>query len=757
MANSVHLKTLASGVAVITLDLPEKKVNLLSETLMTELNATLDQVLAEHAKGAVRGLVIVSGKDDNFIAGADLEEIRAFQTRSAVEASEKCRQVKEILDKIVKAPFNSVAAINGLCLGGGVELALACKVRVATSNRKTKIALPEVKLGFIPGWGGTVRLPHIVGIQKAIEMVTTGSEVDANKAWRFGLVDEVVSDADLLNRAEEIALGGTPKRSKKALKQAAMDFLLEGNPVGRNVLKSQATKLVKSKSKGYLAPNEAVKVIFKSVENGVNDESMAFESNTAATLVGTQVSRNLINIFFAQQESKKMPENFSPAINIKTVGVLGAGTMGAGIAQAALYAGYNVVLKEVKPRDEKLSPTLYLDKGVETIRGMFDGLVARKKLTQPEADLYMTKLKPTLEYSDMSNCDLVVEAVVENMYVKKSVRYDLEKAIEKPFIFATNTSSLSVGEMSRAFEAQTLSTNEGAAKAPPGIPAARHPGNIVGLHFFNPVHKMPLVEVVSSGETSDETIALAKAFAMKLGKTTVVTADSAGFVVNRILTPYMLETVKLFEQGVPPQDIDKAMKTFGMPMGPLELMDEVGLDICAHVVDTLHGAVGDRLAPPAFLEEIKPKIFSKTKGEEMLGKKSGKGIYLWDAPGGKKVFDKKTKRYAFNPEALAAVKAPKTPKHITEIQNRLVLAMVNEAARCMQEGVVAEPSQLDLAMIFGTGFAPFRGGVLRYADQEGIRTVVQKLTWLAKVAGPNYEPAEILVKMAAEGKTFYRG
>jgi 3-hydroxyacyl-CoA dehydrogenase len=259
---------------------------------------------------------------------------------------------------------------------------------------------------------------------------------------------------------------------------------------------------------------------------------------------------------------------------------------------------------------------------------------------------------------------------------------------------------------------------------------------------------MPLVEIVRGGTSSDETVALAKAFASKLGKTTVVSGDSAGFIVNRILTPYMLETARLFQAGVPAYDIDKAMKTYGMPMGPLELMDVVGLDICGHVVDSMHQAFGERFAPPAIMQEMKT--------QKLLGMKGGKGIYLWDKPYGKKIFDKKTKKYVLNPEVLAAIKAPKSPKNMTEIQDRLALVMVNEAARCIEEGVITDASQLDLSMIMGTGFAPFRGGVLRYADAEGIHTVVQKLEWLATVAGDSYKPCELLKRMAKHGETFYR-
>jgi len=740
MANSVQLNIRADNVAVITLDAPGQKLNLLSQAFMMEFAAAVKQV-SENKD--VRGLVIISGKDD-FVAGANLEEIKSFQNRTAIEAAEKAREGRVIFQQLADLPIRTVAAISGLCLGGGLELTLAAKVRIASTDRKTKLAFPEVKLGFLPGWGGNTRTPHLIGIQKSIELITTGAEIDAKKAWRYGLVDETVEKDKLLERAVEIALGATPRRSKKILKQRAMDFLLEGNPVGRAVLKSQAVKLVKAKSKGYLAPNEIVKQIFESVEKGVNEKTFDREALTAGALVSTPVSKNLLGIFFAVQESKKMPENLTPSIMVKKVGVIGAGAMGHGIAQSALFAGYDVVLLDVA------QPAL--DKGVADIHALFDGLVKRGKFTKDEVDAKMAKLTPTLKYSDMADCDLVIEAVAEVMYVKKLVRHSLEEAISKPFIFATNTSSLSVGEMAKGYSLTEADIAANEKQADPNrkkkeIPAARHPDNVVGLHFFNPVHKMPLVEVVRGETTSEDAVAVGKSFAMKLGKTTVVTADSPGFVVNRILTPYMVETVRLLEAGVPAADIDKAMKAFGMPMGPLELMDEVGLDICAHVVNTMHGALGQRVAPPDILSVIKER--------QLLGKKGGKGIYLWDQPHGKKVFDKKTKKYLFNDEILSAVKAPKAPKHITEIQDRLALVMVNEAIRCLEEGIVSDPSQLDLAMIFGTGYPPFRGGVLRYADQEGLRVIEQKLTWLAEVASENYRPAKLLKQMVKDGANFY--
>jgi 3-hydroxyacyl-CoA dehydrogenase / enoyl-CoA hydratase / 3-hydroxybutyryl-CoA epimerase len=341
-------------------------------------------------------------------------------------------------------------------------------------------------------------------------------------------------------------------------------------------------------------------------------------------------------------------------------------------------------------------------------------------MSQAEADMKMGALKATVEYSDMADCDLVIEAVVEKMAVKKAVITELEKAITaKPFVFATNTSSLSVDEMAKA---------------------AAHPENVVGLHFFNPVHKMKLVEVVKADTTSNETLALAKSFGMKLSKTTVVTNDGPGFIVNRILAPYMAEAIKLLESGVPAEEIDKAATKFGMPMGPIALLDEVGLDIVTHVINVMHEALGERLAPPATVATI--------KSLNILGKKGTppKGMYLYDEKG---------KRAGFNPDIQASIKAPVRSMTVNAIQDRLFLPMVNEAALCIQEGIISDPSQLDLAMIFGTGFAPFLGGVLGYADQVGIKTIYQRLDHMSKVSGDNYKPAQLIVDKAAKGEGFY--
>lgn len=705
MTKIVTLNMLEGGIAHMVIDQPDSKLNVLSQEFFKDFNETMD---ALEARTDVKGLVVSSGKEDCFFAGADVKEIRYLQTRPALEIYNACKAGRDSVNRISKLPYPTVAAISGTCLGGGLELTLACKMRVASTNPKTQMGVPETQLGFIPGWGGTVRLPKLLGLQEGFTLISTGNKVDANKAWRIGLVDETASQAELVKRAIELAKGAKPRKFNKSYQTQAMEFGL-ATAAGRMLFQRQATNIVMSQTKGkYPAPMEALKVIMKTW-GMPEDKAFEVECQAFAKLATSSVSKALVGIFFADTESKKMPEGVKPSISVKTVGVLGAGVMGAGIAQAAAYSGYKVILKDI---DQAA-----LDKGMKGIKDLFDGLVNKRKLSRAEADLKYGAITGTVNYADMSDCDLVIEAVVEKMGVKKAVIAECEKVISKPFIFATNTSSLSVNEMAKA---------------------AKNPANVVGLHFFNPVHKMKLVEVVAADTSSKETVAAAKAFGMKVGKTTVVTGDGPGFVVNRILSPYMKESIQLLLEGVPAEQIDKAATRFGMPMGPIALMDEVGLDIVTHVIKVMHAALGDRLAPPSVIATIEQ--------HKLLGKKGGKGLYLYDENG---------KRTGLNPDVQAAITAK--PKTMSEsaIQDRLMLPMVNEAALCLEEGIITEPSQLDLAMIFGTGFAPFLGGVLGYADQVGIRTVHQKLEHLSKVAGANYKPAKLIVEKSAKGASFY--
>ena len=716
MQNAISLKMLESGVALVTIDLPDSKMNLLSGSVLHELSGVLDTIEDDPS---VKGMILVSGKEDNFGAGANVEEIQALQSQPAIRIYEASKAGKELFARIEK--LNSIAAIHGISLGGFTELALACKYRIASKDKKTQIGVPEVQLGFLPGWGGTVRLPNLIGLQDGFQLISTGKNVNSSKAWRLGLIDEAVVREELVSRAEQILLTGHAKRYRPNAKQRLMRWLLEGNRFGRKLFATMARKTVMALTKGkYPAPLEALKVVMLAA--GDKDKAYEAESQAFARLATTDVSRNLVGIFFGQTESKKMPEGVDCNLDVRTIGVIGAGVMGAGIAQAAAYKGYKVVLKDI---DQDA-----LDKGMDVVRGLFGDLVKRKKLSQTEADVLLSAVKPTLHYEDMSDCDLVIEAVVEIMKVKKIVLGELEKVIKKPFVFATNTSSLSVSEMAED---------------------ARNPEMVVGIHFFNPVHLMPLVEIVRGSTTSTETLSCAKVFSLKLGKTTVTTNDAPGFVVNRILAPYMLEGIKMAEEGVPLADIEKAALKFGMRMGPFTLLDEVGLDIAGHVIETLHGALGDRMAAPAILSPIQDM--------GLLGKKGGKGFYLYDSKGKRvsvkegKMFRKK-KRYVLNPDVLGVISAKRNKKSEGEIQDRLFLAMVAEAALCIEEGVIDDPAQLDLAMIFGTGFPPFIGGPLRYADAMGTALAYQKLDYLSQVAGDNYRPCNLLRDKAAHGESF---
>lgn len=702
---SMTLETTSDWVAVITIDVPDSKVNTLGLRSMNELNEIIDQVGA--SKG-LQGLVITSGKKDNFIAGADVNEIRRLQSDSQMEAFKASEMGKELFMKIEKLPLNTVAAINGACLGGGMELALACKFRLA-SKKARSIGLPEVQLGFVPGWGGCVRMPRLIGLQKAIELIMGSKLLDARKAWRIGLVDEVVEPDKLLKRAIEIAQKGKVRRAPRDSKEQLMAMVLETNPLGKKLLHDQSYKVMMKVTKGkYPAAKEALKVIMKSTAVP-EDKAYKLESATFARLAMTTVSKNLVGIFFSQSESKKMPVELAPGRDVTTVGVLGAGVMGAGIAQACAKAGYKVIVKDIEQK--------FLDKGKETFKSLFEKLVERKRMTREEVDKIVAETLFTVDYDALKDCDLIIEAVLEDVDVKQTALANCEAAVRNDFIFATNTSSLSVTDIASE---------------------AKDPSRVVGLHFFNPVHKMPLVEVVRGEKTSDEAVAFAMQVALKLDKTTVITKDSPGFIVNRILAPYLREAAVLTAEGVPIEDIDKAMKSFGMPMGPMALLDEVGLDIAGKVVRVMHEALGDRLVPPPLMSEI--------ANLKLFGKKSGKGIYLYDENG---------KPAGVNPDVQALVKVPLAKKLPGVIQDRLVLLMINEAARCLEEGVVATAAQLDLAMIFGTGFAPFHGGPLRYADSEGTDIICQKLEYLSRARGEAYTPCALLKKLAARRELFY--
>ncbi|MEO8430063.1 MAG: 3-hydroxyacyl-CoA dehydrogenase NAD-binding domain-containing protein [Acidobacteriota bacterium] len=696
------------GLAILTFDLPGEKVNKFSRGVIRELAEVL---LRLDREPRIRALLVRSGKPDVFIAGADVKE---FLTTAPAEAGDAVRAVQALFEQLAHLSYPTVAAIHGVCLGGGTELALACDYRVMSDAKKSQIGLPEVKLGIFPAWGGCTRLPRLIGIQKALDLILTGRSLDARRARKVGLVDAAIPAAIFEETARRFArdrMGRQKPRGRRA-KRGFAELALESNPIGRRLLFAKARETVRKQTGGhYPAPLEAIAVIEEGQGKSVA-ESLEIEARRIVGIFGGPVQRNLLRIFFWTEEVKKetgVPGKVVAARPVTRVGVLGAGLMGGGISQLAADKGLPARMKDIEPGA--------LAHGFAAAAAVWREKSRRKRIPPAELASKMALLSGTLDYTGFSRCEVTIEAVVEKLGVKRSVLKEWEAVVPDSAIFASNTSTLPIGEIAAG---------------------ARVPSRVVGMHFFNPVDRLPLVEVIRGRDTSDEAVATVFALAKALGKTPVAVADTPGFLVNRILTPYLLEAVRLVQAGSRIEDVDRVMTRFGMPVGPIALLDDVGLDVAAKAGEVLQAAFPDRM---------------NASGSEALvaagrlGRKSGRGFY--DYEGGKRTNPSK-EAYA----ALGARPADKPPVSDQEIETRLLMPMINEAAYCLEDGVVTRPERIDLAMIFGTGFPPFRGGILRYADTLGIPEVVERLAELAARLGPRFTPAPLLRQLAEGGRGF---
>ncbi len=704
----------ADKIGWITFDDPDRSLNVLSEPVMRRFGEALDEARAAGREGRIGVLVIRSGKADSFIAGADIDAIAAID--DPAEAETKIRLGQAVFNDVVSLPVPTVAAVHGLCIGGGLELALACTHRVLSDSKRTSLQFPEVMLGILPAWGGTTRLPRLVGLQASLDMLLTGRKVDAQKAKRMGLASEVVPEALLAAQVRDFALdvlrGKTPPppRAKRALSAR----LLESTPPGRKLLLAVARKKVIASTGGhYPAPLRILDILGEHA-TGSEEASLGAEARAAARLVVSPVCKNLVHVYYLREAARKSTgvEEAATAAPVRSLGVLGAGIMGGGIAHLAADNGVRVYMKDV--RHEAVTG------GLQHARGRFDKAVERRRLSRREAAQRMDLIGGGLEFRGIAGADLVVEAVVERMDVKRAVLRETESHVGADCVLATNTSSLSVDAMAEALE---------------------RPERFCGMHFFNPVDRMPLVEVVRGSKSTNRAVATVYAFALRLGKVPVVVRDGPGFVVNRILGPYLNEAGYLLGDGATIERIDRVAKSFGMPMGPLRLIDEIGIDVSRHAGASLHEALGDRLAPSPVLLAL-----GATK---RLGKKGGAGFYLYEK-GEEKGPDETV--YA----ELGSVIPPRRDLGENEIVNRLVLAMVNEAARILEEGVIATASAVDLAMVMGTGFPPFRGGLLRYADSLGPKALLEDSEALQRAHGDRFAPAPVLQRLAASDGRFYR-
>ena len=708
---SLHLDE--HDIGWLILDDPERRMNILTEAVMRRIAALVEETEKLVAAGRMRALVVWSGKPDSFIAGADVDAIAMIDDPSEGEAASRLGQ--SIFMDIERIDIPTVAAIHGVCLGGGTELALSCRFRVASDSPKTRIGLPEVQLGIIPAWGGTTRLPRLVGLQAALPMLLTGNPASSSKARRIGLVDDVLPAAGFQDRVREwartVADGGEPRRSPRPL----MKRLLDNTAPGRAVVLAAARRGVRAKAGShYPAPLLLLDVLKEGLGASL-EKSLRLEAVAAGELISSDICKNLIHVFHLRERAKK-ETGAAPGLHahpVEDVVVLGAGVMGGAIAQLLAYKGIRVRMKDV--RHEAVAS------GLRHARSLFDDAVRRRKMTRREADQGMQLVSGGIEYHGVASADLVIEAVLERLEVKRTVLKEVEGVVPRDCVLATNTSSLSVDAMAGALE---------------------RPAQFCGMHFFNPVHRMPLVEIVRGNGSTEEAIARVYRLALDLGKIPVVVADGPGFVVNRILGPYLNEAGWLLADGASIEDIDAAAKKFGMPMGPIRLLDEVGLDIARHAAATLHEAFGQRMLPSPPLQAL--------EATGRLGKKNGRGFYRYQN-GKEKEVDESVYQDFVGSLSEEVRKAPDGD----EITKRLVMAMVNEAARVLEDRVVHRAGDVDLAMIMGTGFPPFRGGLLRFADGLARTSVAANLEELAELTGPRFDPSPLVSELAAEGRTFY--
>lgn len=697
----------ADNVAIVTIDVAGETMN----TLRAEFGAQMSDVLDElQADTSVNGIIFISGKNDNFIAGADITMLDACETKEDVVAISTMGQ--QMFDRINDLKIPVVAAINGPCLGGGLEFALACHARVATDSPKTALGVPEVQLGLLPGSAGTQRLPKLIGIAKALDLMLTGKQLRAKQALKLGLVDDIVPQSILLDAALKIVAKGKPKRRK--IKRDALGKVLETNPFGRKVLFEKATKTVLAQTKGhYPAPLKIIDCVRVGIEKGYK-AGLAVEANHFADLVMSKESASLRRLFFATTQMKKEHgTNEATPKKVEHAVVLGGGLMGGGIANVtAIKANIPTRIKDISHQGISQAYKYSFD--------LMNKKVKRRFMSHAAMQSSMNNITGTINYDGMSNADIVVEAVFEDLALKHQMVADIEEHCNEDTVFASNTSSLPITQ---------IAAN------------AKRPENVIGLHYFSPVDKMPLVEVIAHEKTSPQTIATTVAFAKRQGKTPIVVKDGAGFYVNRILALFMNEAANQLLEGQSIESIDNALMQFGFPVGPITLLDEVGIDVGAKISPILTAELGARFEAPSAFEAL--------LNDDRKGKKNKRGFYQYGSKTkGKKLVDESV-------YGVLGVSVKETGKTEQDIAQRCLVQMLNEAARCLEEGILSSARDGDVGSLFGIGFPPYTGGVFSYMDSLGIDTLVAKLKEYQQSHGDRFEPCDLLSEMAEQGKTFY--
>lgn len=699
----VKVDLFESGVALITLSASGEKVVTLTMERMRALKEALIKLKDQNPKG----LVITGPSPEMFTVGADINLIRDVTDPAVGE--KLAREGQEVFALVESFSCVTVAAISGPCVGGGCELSLACKYRIISDDKSSIIGLPEVKLGILPGFGGTQRLPRLIGIAKALDIILSGKTLRPRQALAAGLVNEVVQSARLLERADSIASGASPT---KEISLKMTDKLFTFSKVGRTFVKKQAKKNVLKETKGfYPAPPAALEAVFVGLEQGLT-AGYNFEARELGRLIVSPESKSLVNVFFLSEASKNLGRSARKDVDTINGVVIGAGVMGAGIAGSLARSGCSVVLKDTNDAA--------LTKGKEHIQASLQKL---KYLSETEKSFILNRIETnSRELVNGASVNFVIEAIFEDLEVKKKVLSDIAKTVSPEAVIATNTSSLSVSKIADAIET---------------------PERVVGMHFFNPVEKMPLVEIVMGAKTSNRTLAVVSALTAKLGKYPIIVRDVPGFLINRILSPYLNEAAFMLQEGYSIEDIDTAATKFGMPMGPIRLLDEVGLDVASHVSEIMIAGYGDRMKAPTFAKTL------STQGRN--GRKSGAGFYDF---GGEHPAPAQNIR-----ELLKLPASEKSISNHAPLTERLIMALINETVKCFDEGVAGDPgpdaaNQINLGTVMGMGFPPFRGGILYYADTLGAKVIHDSLTKFEKDFGSRFAIAKGIVERAKNGLQF---
>ncbi len=666
------------GICILSFDRPNSGANIFDRAAMDSLREQLDAIEND---SAIKGVIVTSAKKSIFIAGADLQTLlRQAQTG---ELRRFISEGQQVFNRLAALKVPTVAAIHGACAGGGYEITLACDYRVASNDSATRIGLPETTLGLVPAWGGATRLPRLIGAEAAAEVILKGKLYPAEEAQKLGLIDALAPREQLLEQARELLRSGKRQPAQPPA----------------------ASKEVTVRPDHNAAPARALEIITKGGARSIED-SLRMEVDAIVELGETEPTQNLIRNFFLGDKFRKGSSK-AAAEKITHAAVIGAGVMGAGIAQWLSARGVSVILRDVNSE--------LLDRGLANIEKTYGDAVKRGIMSQEKATEGRARIVASTDPGQMRDIGVVVEAASEKMAIKKQIFADLAAKTPEQAVLATNTSALSISELG----------------ATTGQPA-----RVIGLHFFNPVSRMKLVEVVVGKETAPETLERALAFTRQVAKLPVVVQDSPGFLVNRVLFPYLLDAAEMFEGGVSAKEIDDALLKWGMPMGPLRLIDEIGIDITVDIAETLERPFGRR--------DRAPEILRKMQEAKLLGRKTGSGFYKYQD------------RQQVDNDTIEQWRQPSGENYAAEnLSDRLVFLMVNEAARCLEEKVVAKAEDADFGMMMGTGFAPFRGGPLRYADHVGLKTVVTEMDGLHSRAGEKFVPCELLRQHSQEGTKFY--